>query len=305
MNRAPGPSAVPRPLNPKPSRGWPWRLPWWHGRRSVGGGGAKISVIIPSYNQGRFLEATLRSVLLQPYANVECIVIDGGSTDESVEVIRHYERHLAYWVSERDQGQAHAVNKGLAAATGELRGFLNSDDLHLPWTLSRVAHAAAKEPEAVLFYGDRFLLDADGGVVGWSRNPPFDPEKTLYSICSETAFWRRSAELEVGEFNEKLRFALDVDYFLRLYRAGTIRHLDEALGCFRCHAESKSMTIFNEVGLPEAARCWEEHLGRQEIAWADRPRGDSWAHRRQLLRYPMSLLLPYLSQRVRRAINFR
>jgi len=290
----------PPPINNQRSKGWPWTLPWWHRCQTIPPAPPKISVIIPSFNQGRFLEATLRSVLLQPYPNVECIVIDGGSTDESVEVIRYYEKHLTYWVSEKDRGQAHAINKGLTVATGELCGYLNSDDLYLPWTLARIASAAAERPQVSLIYGDRLMLDGEGEVVGWTRNAPFDHQRTSFSICSETALWRRSTQGEVGVFDEALRFAVDVDFFLRFYKKGGILHLDQALGCFRCHAGSKSMTIFNEVGAPEAARAWKKQLGCDKPSDAAPQHGSKLRHRMQLLRYPMSLAWPYLKQKAKK-----
>jgi len=290
---------LPPPMHRPCKKGWPWVLPWWHRRQAILPAYPKISVIIPSFNQGRFLEATLRSVLLQPYPNVECLVIDGGSTDESVEVIRYYEKHLAYWVSEKDRGQAHAINKGLGMATGELCGYLNSDDLHLPWTLTEIAKVAAERLEMSLFYGDRLMLNGAGEVVGWTRNPPFNHLKTGFSICSETALWRRSAQRELGVFDEGFRFAVDVDFFLRFYKRREVLHLDQALGCFRCHANSKSMTIYKEVGAPEAARAWRERLECDQPSDAETQPGSKLKHRIQLLRYPMSLAWPYLKQRAK------
>src|SRR5439155_11304713 len=142
----------PRPPN---QTGWPWTegsapfpptlpdgSPW-----------PRVTVVTPSYNQGQFVEETIRSVLLQGYPNLEYVVVDGGSTDESVEIIRKYEPWLAYWVSERDQGQTHAINKGLARATGEVFAYLNSDDLFVPGALTAIGEAYARYPHADAIYG--------------------------------------------------------------------------------------------------------------------------------------------------------
>ena len=107
----------------------------------------KITIVTPSFNQGQFIEETIRSVLDQNYPNLEYLIIDGGSTDQTIEVIRKYERQLSYWVSEKDRGQVHAINKGLARATGEIFGFLNSDDLYVPGTFEVVGEYFEKHPE--------------------------------------------------------------------------------------------------------------------------------------------------------------
>jgi len=152
----------------------------------------KISILMPSYNQGPYLEAAIRSVLTQDYPNKELIVIDGGSTDESREIIKRYESELAYWVSEPDRGQAHALNKGLAHATGDIVGWLNSDDCYLPGAFRRVARAFEQNNEVLLVHGDRLMIDGAGRVSGWTALPAFDPAKTGFVVCSETAFWRKA-----------------------------------------------------------------------------------------------------------------
>src|SRR6266576_1298377 len=120
----------------------------------------KISIVTPSFNQGRFLEETILSVLNQNYPNLEYIIIDGGSTDETVDVIRRYEDRLAYWVSEKDRGQVHAINKGIEKTTGDLFGFINSDDLYLPGTFSAVAEYFESHPQAEWVCGDTIMFEA-------------------------------------------------------------------------------------------------------------------------------------------------
>src|SRR5512143_702654 len=121
-----------------------------------------VSIVTPSYNQARFLEATLRSVLEQDYPNIEYLVVDGASTDGSVEIIRRYANRLTWWVSEKDSGQSEAINKGLQRAKGHFVGWLNSDDIYLPGTISAAATAFRKHPEAGLVYGDALAIDAGG-----------------------------------------------------------------------------------------------------------------------------------------------
>ena len=118
----------------------------------------KLSIVTPSFDQGKFLEETILSVLDQNYPNLEYIIIDGGSTDESVEVIKRYEKHLAYWISEKDRGQVHAINKGIERTTGDIFGFLNSDDLYLPGTFATVTEHFDNHPESEWVCGDTVMF---------------------------------------------------------------------------------------------------------------------------------------------------
>src|SRR5882672_2272557 len=161
----PGLSDLPQP--PAAKVGWPWTeatdsLPEL---RSNGQPWPKVTIVTPSYNQGEFLEETIRSVLLQGYPNLEYIIIDGGSTDRSVEIIRRYEKWLAHWVSERDRGQSDAINKGFSRSTGDICAYLNSDDVYLPHALLSVARLFEKHPDAALLYGDCQLIDESSRVV--------------------------------------------------------------------------------------------------------------------------------------------
>lgn len=289
------PRATPVPAPLASGRGWPFQLPAWHAR-GRGRDGPLISVVIPSYNQGQFLEATLRSVLLQPYPRKELIVVDGGSSDSTLEVIRHYEAHLAHWVSEKDRGQAHAINKGIAQAKGEILCYLNSDDIQMPWTLGRVARESVDHPEIDLFYGNRLLINAAGATVGWGWVPDFDPLKTAYCVCSESAFWRAEAGARLGPFDEQFRFAMDVEFFIRFFLTpGRTRRLEPILGGFRTHEASKSSNEYASVGLPEARKAWLRHVGVNPPETLPTSR---WRHRLQLLRNPLILALPYLRRRL-------
>lgn len=177
----------------------------------------RVTIVTPSFNQGESLEETIRSVLLQGYPNLEYNVIDGGSTDNSVEIIRKYEKWLTYWVSEKDQGQAHAINKGLERATGEICAYLNSDDVYLPNALRNIVDFFDKNSEATVAYGDCQIIDESSGLIDLWLAPEFDPVELLFRcyIPQPATFWRQSAG-PVGDFNQKMHFAFDYEMWLRM-----------------------------------------------------------------------------------------
>jgi len=222
----------------------------------------KISAIICSYNQGRYLKEAIVSVINQTYADKELIVIDGGSTDESVAIIKKYESDIDYWVSEKDNGQTNAINKGISKATGDIVGWLNSDDIYMKGCFDKVMRVfqSSKHPNVV--HGGRLLIDAETRLLGWSCKGAFKPEKYRYNICSETAFWKREFN-EQGQFlNEDLSFAMDLEWFSRLYVAyGNFCYVNTFLGAFRCHEENKSSTLLH-VKEVEGPREWKRLFGR-------------------------------------------
>ena len=261
----------------------------------------KISIITPSYNQGKFLDETIRSVLDQDYPNIEYIVIDGGSTDESVDVIKKHESRIHYWVSEKDRGQSHAVNKGMEHVTGEIIGWINSDDTYQPGAFRKVARAFLENSDAILVHGDRILIDENSGVSGWVNNPPFDPMKTGFNVCSETAFWR--AESAEGErIKEELQFAMDLEFFSRLYQKGPFVKLNEFIGCFRCYPDNKSSTI-GHIGRKEGEEEWNRIFGEGTFAKIENEGGvRGWRNviglAKSALLNPRMILLPYLNRRL-------
>ena len=257
----------------------------------------KLSIITPSFNQGRFLEETILSVLNQDYPNLEYIIIDGGSTDNSVDIIQKYESRLSYWVSEKDRGQAHAINKGLVRATGEIVGWINSDDVYLPWTFRSAIRAFHARPSVDLIWGSRILIGANSEVLGFSPARGFAPESMVFCINSETAFWRRKLHDSVGFLDEDLQFAMDLDFFARIHKVARTAYLRGFQGCFRCYGDNKSSTM-QDVCARESGRLWKEHFGTDLIPLG-RPQKKGWS---QLLalRYPYTALLPYMKTRLRK-----
>ena len=167
------------PAPPPDKSGWPWTEETHRASPGVAVSN-RISVVTPSYNQGEFLEETIRSVLLQGYSDLEYIVIDGGSSDQSVDIIRKYEKWLAYWVSEKDSGQTNAINKGFSRSTGEFRAYLNSDDVYLPDALSQAALSSTQQPETALLYADCELIDENSELTGSGLRRPLKSR----SYCS-------------------------------------------------------------------------------------------------------------------------
>src|SRR5262245_37115584 len=174
----------------------------------------RITVVTPSLNQGQYLEATLRSVLLQGYPNLEYRVMDGGSTDDSVGILRRYERWLDGWVSAPDNGQSHAINQGLSQASGQVLAWLNSDDTYEPGALVRIGRAFAEHPEAVLIFGQAYHISRTGRRIGQASARAYDRRWLLEqgnSIPQPSAFFNQAAWRAVGQLDETLHFAMDYD----------------------------------------------------------------------------------------------
>lgn len=215
-----------------------------------------ISIVTPSFNQGRFLEQTIRSVLDQNYPNLEYAVQDGGSTDNSVAVMEKYRDKLVHAESRRDNGQAHAINLGFAHATrGEIMAYLNSDDLLLPGSLDYVADYFAKHPEVDAVYGHRVMIDPDGMEVGRWVLPGHSDRMLVWAdyVPQETLFWRRRLwEKAGGWIDESFHFALDWDMLLRFRDAGArFVRLPRFLGAFRVHPSQKTTADLEVRGVPE------------------------------------------------------
>lgn len=226
----------------------------------------KISVVTPSYNQAVYLDETMRSLLEQNYPHLEYIIMDGGSTDASVEVIKKYEPRLAHWQSARDGGQADAVRQGLLKATGDIMAWLNSDDLILPGTLAYVADYFARHPDVDVVYGHRLVINERSYEVARWVLPVHDAELLLWAdfIPQETCFWRRSIYEKIGGMDPSFQFALDWDLLLRLQKAGAkMVRLPYFTGAFRMHSEQKNAVTINTDGYKEMQLLRERELGRE------------------------------------------
>jgi glycosyltransferase involved in cell wall biosynthesis len=210
----------------------------------------KISVITPSYNQGKFIERTIRSVLDQDYPNLEYIVMDGGSRDETIVILKRYE-HCLKWVSEQDEGQADAINKGIRMSTGDIIAYLNSDDVYEPGALRRVGEYFAAHPEAMWLTGKCRIIDECDREI---RNTITAYKNLLlrrYSygmllvtnpISQPATFWRREAVREFGLFDVNEHLVMDYEYWLRIGRRHNPGILDEYLARFRVHGGAKTVT---------------------------------------------------------------
>ena len=224
-----------------------------------------VSIVTPSYQQAQFLERTMRSVLDQDYPRIEYRVIDGGSQDGSVEIIRAHAGKLAGWHSERDSGPASAVNRGFAESSGEIMGWLNSDDMLRPGTVRYVANYFARHPDVDVVYGNRLIVDERDWQVGRWVLPPHDGATLLWEdfIPQETMFWRRRIWDKAGaRLDESYTFAFDWDLLLRFQKAGArMVRLPWFLGCFRVHDAQKSSAEISTVGRTETDRLRERELG--------------------------------------------
>jgi glycosyltransferase involved in cell wall biosynthesis len=222
----------------------PLRVPSYYLRTTPERDGPTVSIVTPSYEQGRYLERTLYSVLNQNYPGLQYVVQDGASSDETVEVLERYAERLDHWVSEPDDGQADAINRGFAHTDGEIMAYLNSDDLLLPGSLAYVANYFAKHPNVDAVYGHRILIDEHDRQIGAWMLPPHDGETLTVAdyIPQETLFWRRDLWERVGgRVDASLRFAIDWDLLLRFREVGArFVRLPRFLGAFRVHAEQKT-----------------------------------------------------------------
>lgn len=215
-----------------------------------------ISMVTPSYQQGRFLEWTLRSVLEQNYPKLEYVVMDGGSTDETREILPRYADRLTHLESSRDRGQADAIARGFKHTTGEIMAYLNSDDVLAPGALQFVARYFAEHPRIDAIYSHRIFIDEQNIVTRhWILAPHRDWMMQRWDfIPQETCFWRRRLYEEAGGIDPDYQFALDYDLFVRFMRLGKMERVDRFLAAFRAHPASKTSAMTNGEVPAEVAR---------------------------------------------------
>lgn len=229
-----------------------------HRPPATGAGERRVSVVIPSYNQGRFLERTILSVLNQDWPNLELIVVDGASTDDSVEVIRKYEPHLAWWVSEKDAGQTQAIVKGLRHATGPYVTWLGSDDILMPGAVRRMAEELDREPRASMVYGGVAFIDPHDRVIKCTAYRDMTLDSLLYkkhsTIAQPSSLLRRETLDAAGGLDESLHYCMDYDLWIRLHAQGPSLNLgDVILSCYRLHEDSKTVGSYTRMALEKIA----------------------------------------------------
>jgi len=206
-----------------------------------------VSIVTPSYNQGEFIEETIRSVLLQGYPALDYLIMDGGSTDGSVDILRKYSIWLTYWVSEPDRGQTHAINKGLKRVTGDLVAWLNADDTYVPGALSEAAAVMAVADGPAFVYGDCQQIDEMGRPLGMYKGACDGLESILLfraHVHQPTIFFRRSLLEEVGYLDESLNYAMDCEFYMRVVGRHDIQCISRVLANFRIHPASKTSQDF-------------------------------------------------------------
>ncbi len=285
------PSNLPAP--PDGRHGWPWERSGAGAEKPHTDAAAwpRITVVTPSFNQAPFLEEAIRSVLYQQYPNLEYLIIDGGSTDGSVDIIRKYEDWLDTWVSEGDNGQAAAIDKGFQHGQGEILAWLNSDDVFEPGALFRAASVFQQHPEAALVYGDADQIGRDGARLGQAPQVLACDKKFLLTdnnaIVQPSAFFRRAAYQAVDRLDYRLYWAMDYDLWLKLADVGSLIYVPETLARTRIYDSAKSsstsLAMFDEIktvaerhggtGLPKQIAGWMAGVKAPE-AFAALRRGD-------------------------------
>ncbi|MEJ2758145.1 MAG: glycosyltransferase family 2 protein [Anaerolineales bacterium] len=252
-----------------------------------------VTIVTPSYNQARFLEQTIESVLGQTYPHIEYIVMDGGSTDGSVEVIQKYADRLAYWESAPDKGQTDAINRGFARANGKYLAWLNSDDTYESQAVAEAVAYLQAHPDIGMVYGDAYFIDEHGKVIGTFPAAQTDYQRlrrAYVHIPQQSAFWRADLYRQVGPLDDRLFFAMDYYLWLRLAEISKIQYLPgKAWANFRLHEESKTIAADE--------RCW------MEMVDIHRREGGHWLSIITIKYRLRKLLAPLVTWRRRRRVR--
>ena len=284
------------PLPSSQQKGWPWtqESPQLPDKIQQGFSWPKLSIVTPTLNQGQFFEQSIRSVLLQGYPNLEYFIIDGGSTDETIDIIEKYEKWITYWISEKDQGQTQAINKGFKETSGEIVAWLNSDDFYTAEALSIVGSAFLNLSDVDLIYGDMLEIYEDRGVIKMIKGREFCRVDLIRFkfIMQPTCFWRRTLFDKIGYLDESYHYVFDLEYWIRAGLSMSIKYLPETLAFFRVHSKAKTQQnntnstmegirlfgkLFSNPRLPpdiknlkgRVLQHWYERLGFQYIDYGD------------------------------------
>ncbi len=246
----------------------------------------KVTIITPSYNQVDYLEQTILSVLNQTYENISYYIIDGGSDDGSVDLIKSYQDQLAGWLSEPDRGQTDAINKGFSLAEGSILAWLNSDDTYDPHAVAEAAAFLEQNPDIGLVYGDANYIDQDGNVIGSfpaAQTSLTQLRRGYVHIPQQASFFRKSLWEQVGPLDPDFFFAMDYDLWVRLARVSKIKYVQKTWANFRLHQDAKTISADD--------RCWPEML---KVHYRD---GGSWFSVMQMKYYLRKIAAPIIRYR--------
>ncbi|MCU7835975.1 MAG: glycosyltransferase [gamma proteobacterium symbiont of Taylorina sp.] len=251
------------PVSKKDKHGWPWTI---ETKKSIYKNNLefhwpKVSIITPSFNQGDFLEETIRSVLLQNYPNLEYIIIDGGSSDQSVDIIKKYEKWLTYWVSEADRGQSHAINKGMKMARGEVVGWLNSDDMFPQNSIYSLISLRENNKLSIAWVGECHFINKDGKFL-FSQKPKIGDSAEFSDwgidtcIAQPATLFSKQAFEKTGGLDEQFNYVLDVDLWIKLSAIGSFSVTNKVTGMFRLYEGIKSLDDPAKREIEHIVTCW-------------------------------------------------
>ena len=253
-----------------------------------------VSIVTPSYMQARFLESTIRSVLEQDYPRLEYIIVDGGSTDGSVDIIQRYADRLAWWVSEKDKGQTDAINKGFTHAKGDILAWLNSDDTYQPHAITEAVQFLQNHPDAGMVYGDTNFIDENGRTIGRFPAAQTDLRRLRQGyvhIPQQASFWRANLWKQVGPLDPSFYFAMDYDLWVRLAAIAPLQYTPQLWANFRLHTQGKTIAADD--------RCWSEML---KVHYRD---GGSWLGILPAKYVIRKLVAPLINKRRRKKLRGR